>query len=85
MYLSFCEMHAFQWLTDKLHWAQQERDHQMRAEELQEEINQRETHIIKLKEEVKRLQAAINTLNRVIAEKDSDTQKVRCQLKEQLR
>ena len=57
----------------------------MRAEELQEEISQRETHIIKLKEEVKRLQAAINSLNRAIANKDMDTQRVRKDLKEQLR
>nr|KAG5714215.1 hypothetical protein BaRGS_018432 [Batillaria attramentaria] len=64
---------------------QKERDHQLRAEELQEEISQRETHIVKLKEEVKRLQAAINSLNRAIADKDKDTQRVRGELKEQFR
>ena len=57
----------------------------MRVEELQEEISQRETHIIKLKEEVHRLQAAINALNKAIADKDKDTQRVRKDLKEQLR
>lgn len=57
----------------------------MRVEELQEEISQRETHIVKLKEEVHRLQAAINALNKAIADKDKDTQRVRKDLKEQLR
>ena len=57
----------------------------MRAEELQEEISQRETHIVKLKEEVRRLQAAITALNKAVADQDKDKQRVRKELKEQLR
>lgn len=64
---------------------QKERDHQMQAEELQEEISQRETHIVKLKDEVKKLQASIVALNKAIAEKDKDTQRIRSQLTEQFR
>lgn len=64
---------------------QKERDHQLRAEELQEEIGQRETHIIKLKEEVKRLQTSINSLNRAVVDKDKETEFVRAELREQFR
>lgn len=64
---------------------QKERDHQLQTEELCEEISQRETHIVKLKEEVKKLQAAIAALNKAMAEKDKDTQRVRAELKEQLK
>ncbi|XP_076435119.1 protein FAM184A-like [Babylonia areolata] len=64
---------------------QKERDHQLRMEELQEEISQRETHIVKLKEELKRLQASILALNRTITDKDGDTHRVQKEMKEQMR
>ena len=63
----------------------QERDHQLRVEELQEEISQRETHIIKLKEELKRLQASLSNLNKAVIEKDNEMLRVRQELKEQIR
>ncbi|KAL8578500.1 hypothetical protein ACOMHN_028772 [Nucella lapillus] len=64
---------------------QKERDHHLRVEELQEEISQRETHIVKLKDEVKRLQATILALNKSIADKDGDVSRVKTELKEQMR
>jgi chromosome segregation ATPase len=57
----------------------------MRTEELQEEVSQRETHIIKLKDEVKKVQGAMNALNRKMVEKDKDIERLRAEQKEAIR
>ena len=57
----------------------------MRIEELQEEISARETHIVKLKEELRRLQTSIGALNKALAAKDGETQKVQKEYIEKLR
>ncbi|PVD39428.1 hypothetical protein C0Q70_02058 [Pomacea canaliculata] len=64
---------------------QKTRDHQLQVQELQENISQHETHIVKLKDEVRKLQAGISSLNVIIVQKDHDAQQAQVDAKEHLR
>ena len=63
----------------------QEKDHQLRVEDLQGEITHRERHITNLKEDSSKLQVTINHLNKEIDFKRQEIQKVKSDTANQIR
>ena len=63
----------------------QERDHNMRVEELQGEITQRERHITNLKEDTNNLQTTISHLNKEIEFKRQEISKIKSDTAHQIR
>ena len=63
----------------------QEGDHNMRVEELQGEITQRERHITNLKEDTNNLQTSISHLNKEIEFKRQEISKIKSDTAHQIR